>query len=276
MIGRLPDGDAKLDFFRRVYAPGNKRAEIYKATREEVVRCAILEGCEETDEDASALLELGTSDSHPDCRRLAYSKLPAGTVQRRLREVLKGSDEAAISGLVSNRNLTADQLQAIWRRVRELNLGEQARQLRRERTAADVALELSEEWRSPGALARFRAFGWDILCGLVVPALSLAVLIASRQGQGALLSLLIIACCGFLWLPLWLPYHFSVAEFLATQRLNETKRLLGAKDATESEAKEEADAAHLRYVARRNLIRGIFLGATCLVALTGLIVALLQ
>jgi hypothetical protein len=275
-IGRFPDGDAKLDFFRRIYAPGNKRAATFQAAPGEAVRCAILEGCDEKDDDAAGLLELGTADSHPDCRKLAYSKLPVGTVQGKLREVLKSSDEAAILGLLSNRNVTADQLQAIWRRVRELNLTEEARQLRRERTAADIALELSEEWRSPGTLARSRAFAWDVLCGLVVPALGVTVLIAARQGQGALLSLLIIACCGLLWLPLWLPYHFSVAEFLATQRLNDIKRLLGAKDVTESEAKEEADAAHLRYSARRNLIRGLFLAATCLVALVGLIVALLQ
>ncbi len=275
-VSRLPDGDAKLDFFRRIYAPGDKRAEIYKAASREAVRCAILEGCDDKDADAPDLLKLGTADRHPDCRQLAYAKLPAEMIQRELQEVLKGSDNAAILGLVSNRNVTADQLKALWRRVRELSLGEEARRLRREPTAADIALDLSEEWRVPGALARWRDFAWDILCGLVVPALSVTLLIAGRQGQGALLSLLIIACCGLLWLPLWLPYHFSVADFLATQRLNEMKILLGAKDVAEIEAKEGADAALLRYSARRNLIRGIFLGATCLVALTGLVVALLQ
>jgi hypothetical protein len=273
-ISRFPDGDAKLNFFRRIYALRDKKTEIYKGCERERLRCAILEGCDATRYDDLAVLELGTADSRPDCRQLAYSKLPVGKVHEKLRVVLKGSDKASILGLYSNPNVTATQLEAIGRRAGELDLWDEARDLRRERTAADMALSLS--YQLPSKSARYRGYAWEVLWGLAVVALSLALLVVAPEGQRALFGVLIIACSTALWLARSLPFQLAFAANNAGRRFNELRKLLGAKDLTESEEQTFVATEHLLASGARIFIRGIFWVAVDLLAIGGVILALLR
>jgi hypothetical protein len=275
-ISSWPYSRAKIEFFHRLYAPGFKKAEIYKASSDEdySVRCAILEGCDEKDYDAWDVLELGTTDTDPHCRELAYSKHPLYKVHEKLKNVLKGSDKASILGLYSNPNVTAAQLEAIRRRVGELDLGDEVRWRRREPTTADIALGLSHEL--PSKSARYRRYAWEFLLGLVGLSLTLTLLIAAHEAQRALLGLLIIVCTSALWLEWRWPYHLARVENHAAQRLNELKKLLGAKDLTESEEQIFSAAEHLEHLGGRLAIRAIFLVAADLLAIGSLILSVLQ
>jgi hypothetical protein len=115
----------------------------------------------------------------------------------------------------------------------------------------------------------------DALLGLVVLGLSVALLIGCRPEQRGLLSVLIILCCAVVWLTHYLPIRFLGVEVHGQQALSHMRKFLGSKDLARGETQEAEWAEYLRRREMRSMILRYFLLATCLLALGGVMVALL-
>lgn len=286
------DFEARRWLYPRIFAPSEKKAEVYQKSEEPYVRLWILEGCDWF-VDESALL-LGCDDIDDGCREYAHAKLGLWTVNKRLETVLSGRDRPSIRGLYSNPKVTLAQLALIDARWVECRGG----QLDPERedpetpfelwnltpslqsslgdNRAKVAKLLNEKsaWRGTSLRHRFVSSTWapPALGGTFVFLASIGVLFDCPPDQRTLRSIGIITCCLAIWLVSIWPLYTLTSDVNVFRQFGELKRLLGAKDIDSDERviRELAEVITLRN--GRSVILGCFLLATCIAALISLVI----